>query len=114
MWQVVTTGTGVLVDQHQFGSMNGTGRRVKNQAVTVGPARQVFTAEHLDDVVGCLAARVGALVNDEGFLVDLGEKHPVEKGIPGTRGVGQIDIAYAAAGGLIDLSAIVLNPGPQA
>ena len=89
MRQVIAAGTRILVDQHELGPVNGPGRGVEDQAVTIGPAGQVFPAEHLDDVVGRLPARIRALVDDQRFLVELGKEHAVEVGVSGIRRVRQ-------------------------
>ena len=110
--QVVTAGARVLVDHHQLGPLHLTGRGVVDQPVAVGPARKVFAAQHLDDVVGGLAATVRALVDDQRLFVHLREEHAVEVGVAGVGGVRQVDVAHLAAGRLVHQSPVGLDPVP--
>ncbi len=59
--------------------------------------RARFAAQHVDHVVGDLAAVIVALVDNHAFLADLREEVAVEVGEAAVLGVGHIDVAEFAA-----------------
>src|SRR5262249_35915664 len=92
-------------------SMNRCTWRGEVLSVARRPVADERTSQMVDVIVCDLAAAVETLVNDDGFLVHLGEKVSLEKGVARLGGVGNIDVRDSATGRLMDFPEVPFRPG---
>lgn len=103
--------TRVLIDDHHLGAEDGALGLDLVLAVARGDQAEQAAAEILDDIGGEHAARVESLVYNGGLLAHLGKEIPVEVSKSPEGSIRHVNIGDAAAGGLLDFAAIVLDPG---
>ena len=90
--QKVASGASRLVNNHDFGTEDGSIRSANRLAKASRPVTHQRSAQQLDVIVGHLPATVEPLIDDDGRLVGLWEKVALEVRVSGTRRVGYVDI----------------------
>src|SRR6185295_10066539 len=102
------------VDEHALGALVRVGRPSPILAVTARPVVGDGAVEQFDEPGRDLAAGVPALIDDEGGLADLAVELPDEIVLAVDAGGGDVDVAGLAAGLVLDVLAVLLDPGAVA
>ena len=108
--QRVAAGARVLIGDHHLRPVDARIRRVLDDPIARRPIRLDVARQDFDKVVGHLPAGIEPLVDDRSLLVGLRKVVAVKVGKPLVAGVGQVHIGQLAAGKLIYLSPVTLDP----
>src|SRR5262245_15668834 len=109
--QIIAAGARILVDQHRLRPRHHAEGLAPIVAVAHRPVAHQRLLQVIDHVIGGLSAAVEALVNDRPLLVELCEIVAVEELVAAPRGVGQVDVGQLAVTHLVNLAAVLFDPG---
>src|SRR5262249_5904615 len=109
-WQKVSTGSGGLIDNHDFRTLDGSSWCFQILAVPRGPIADEGPAENIDVIIRNRASPIESLIDDDGVLVRLRVEVTFEVVVSGRRSIGHVDIGHASSRGLLDLLQISLHP----